>query len=257
MRLRQIALTAWDLETETKALTETLGIEVAYRDPEVDAFGLNNIVAPAGGEFIEIVSPKPDATNTAAGRYMERRGGDSGYMVIFHSEDAVAERARIADLGIRMIWKTDRPEHTAGQFHPRDLGGVLTSIETHPGLADIHETMCPWPPAGNDWRDHVATDRVTGVIGCEIQADDTAAVAARWGAMVQSEVENPETNLWKLKVGNAEIRFVPVTDPRGAGLAAVDLATADRAAIVASAKALGLPANDDQVTICGTIFNLK
>ena len=76
MRLRQIAFVARDLAATTDELCSVLQLDVAYRDPGVAKWGLENIVVPIGGDFLEIVSPKED--HTSAGRYLERRQGDGG-----------------------------------------------------------------------------------------------------------------------------------------------------------------------------------
>ena len=81
MRLRQVALVAKDLEPVRKALEDVFGLKVAYRDPGVGVYGLVNVVMPFGGDFIEIVQPV--AADASAGRYLARRGGDAGYMLIF------------------------------------------------------------------------------------------------------------------------------------------------------------------------------
>ncbi len=253
MRLRQIALVASDLAEKTVELTEPLGIEVAFRDPSVGQWGLENIVAPVGGEFLEIVSPVQPGTS--AGRYIERRGGDGGYMVILHGDDAVAARDRILALGIRAVWTCDRPEYVATHFHPRDVGGVLLSVDSVPTVADFKETMCDWQPADTAWRDHVKTARVGGIKGVEIQATDPPAMAALWGRVLEREAREDGAR-WTVALDNAEIRFVAIADDRGPGIRAVDLAAADAPAIAAGARARGLPGGDHAVTLCGTVFNL-
>ncbi len=255
MRLRQIALVASDIRAQTRALTQTLGIEVAYRDPNVAVFGLVNIVAPVGGEFLEIVAP--DQEDTAAGRYLERRGGDSGYMVILQTDDAARERERIADLGIRVIWTTDRPDHVAGQFHPSDIGGVLLSVESKPGVIEIDDHMCDWPPAGPTWRKNVATDRVTAIVGVEIAADNPAAMSTQWGEILNENVEHVHDQMYAILLNDATIRFAPISDSRGPGIRSVDLTTQKRAEVIKTAAALRLPFSNRNVTICGTGFNLR
>jgi hypothetical protein len=76
MRLRQVAFAADDLDAAVGDLCAVLGIRVAFNDPGVAVFGLRNAVLAVGDTFLEVVSPVE--TDTAAGRYMARRGSDCG-----------------------------------------------------------------------------------------------------------------------------------------------------------------------------------
>ncbi|HUD50563.1 VOC family protein, partial [Parvibaculum sp.] len=117
MWLRQVALVAHDLDPVVDQLGNVLGLKVAYRDPAVGVFGLVNAVMPVGGEFLEVVQPvKEDAS---ALRYLRRRGGDAGYMVILQSADAATQRARILGLGARKIAAHDG-DYVFTHFHPGD-----------------------------------------------------------------------------------------------------------------------------------------
>src|SRR2546421_1740808 len=89
MKLRQTVLVARDLDAVVADLTAVLGIEVAFNDPQVREFGLRNAVMPIGDSFLEVVSPiDPKAT---AQRYLERRRGDGGYMLILQCDDLDAD----------------------------------------------------------------------------------------------------------------------------------------------------------------------
>ena len=107
MRLRQIALVAHTLDGITEDLTQVLGIEVGFKDPAVAKYGLDNIVMPIGDTFLEVVVPVQDATT--AGRLLEKRGGDGGYMVILQVDDIVAARARPASRAGRAGDRPIRP----------------------------------------------------------------------------------------------------------------------------------------------------
>lgn len=251
MRLRQICLVARDLDVTSRELCETLAIEVAYRDPEVGQWGLNNIVAPVGGEFLEIVSPRE--AGTSAERYIERRGGDGGYMVILNCDDAPAARARAAGHGVREIFRIDRPGYVATQFHPRDCGGVMLTMDSVPGVPDRRAPLADWPPAGGAWREHVATSRVTGLAGVTIQADDPPETAALWSRLIGSPVRR-DGAAFAVALDNGDVRFVPVADDRGPGIASVALAAADPDAIHRAAAERGLAVADGRVTIVGTVF---
>ena len=253
MRLRQICLVARDLEPAARDLCDVFAIEVAYRDPEVGVWGLHNIVAPVGGDFLEIVSPKEEGTS--AGRYLDRRGGDGGYMTILNCDDALAARARVAARGVRDIYRIDRPGYIATQFHPRDCGGVMLTMDSVPGVADCREPLADWPPAGDGWRSRVATSRVTGLAGVTIQAADEEATAMLWSDLLERPVRR-DGDAFALSLDNAFVRFVPVADDRGPGIASVALAATDPGAVVAAARSRGLPASEGRVTAVGTVFEL-
>ena len=99
IRLRQIALVAADLQKVTTEIDGVLGVEACYTDPGVSVFGLKNMLWPIGTQMLEVVTPFKDGT--AGGRYIERRGGDGGYMVITLVDDVARRRVRAEELGVR------------------------------------------------------------------------------------------------------------------------------------------------------------
>src|SRR5436190_14026376 len=129
MRLRQIALVAEDLERARADITAVLGLGGAFADPGVKAFGLVNAVWPVGDTFLEVVSPKQPGTT--AGRLLEKRGGDGGYMAIFQVPDIAEARARLAATHVRTVWNHDAKDGTVGatHLHPRDIGGAIVSVD--------------------------------------------------------------------------------------------------------------------------------
>ena len=101
MRLRQVAFMAREIAPGAEQLEAVVGLKVGFRDPGVGYFGLANVVMPVGGEFLEVLEPIRDDASGA--RYLARRGGDAGYMVILQVADAEAERARALGLGARVV----------------------------------------------------------------------------------------------------------------------------------------------------------
>src|SRR5262245_4074621 len=111
-RIRQAVLAARSLEPVLAHVRERLGrwvdVPEPYRDPGVEHFGLVNGVLSVGDSFLEVISPvQPD---TAAGRHLDRRGGDAGYMVMLQLDDMPAARQRLAERDIRVVWQIELPD---------------------------------------------------------------------------------------------------------------------------------------------------
>ncbi len=252
LRLRQIALVAPELEPAVDELKSLFGLEVCFRDPGVAHFGLVNALLPLGNQFIEIVAPTRDGT--AGGRYLERRGGAGGYMVITQCDDHAPRRKRVAQLGVRIVNQFETHEFRNMQMHPKDTGGSFFEIDQQLGEG-AHDADGPWEPAGGaDWKKAQRTDRVTRIAAVEVQADDPAAVAARWAEIAELSVKAGAAP--SIELDNCTIRFVPCTDGRPEGLGGLDIVARDRAAILATAKARGTRVSDNQVHACGMRFNL-
>lgn len=253
LRLRQIALVARDLGRAERELTEVLGVRVCYRDPGVGHFGLENILLPIGNQILEVVAPvRPD---TAAGRYLERRGGDGGYMVITQCDDHEPRRRRVAELGIRIVNQFETEHFRNMQLHPKDTGGSFFEIDEQRG-PDAHRPDGPWEPAGDDWQAGRVLDRVAGITAAEIQCDDPERVARRWGEIAELDTVRANGH-WRIALDNAELRFVPCTDGRPEGLGGIDVSATDRDAILRSAQARGAVSAPNQVYLCGMRINLR
>ncbi len=246
IRLRQIALVAHNLDQITEDLHEVLGLEVGFRDPGVKVFGLRNALFPVGSQFIEVVSPIQEGT--AGGRYLERRGGDGGYMVITQCDDHAPRKKRVAELKIRKVLEADEPEYHIMQLHPRDTGGSFLEIDFQEG--DLSPDG-PWMPAGRNWKPAVRTHIVRAIAAAEIQSPDPAGLASRWSDIVQIPATRDDRGNPAIRLENATLRFVKDEDGRGEGLGGLDLVATDRKAMFANAEKRGKRVSDDVVMICG------
>ncbi len=251
LRLRQICLVAGELDPTVADLEAVLGIATCFHDPGVEKFGLVNALLPVGFNFLEVVAPFREGT--AAGRYLDRRGGEGGYIVILQCDDIADRLARCEALGVRVINHMRYGDYEGLQLHPRDTGGSMleTSCSEGNGAPDG-----PWHPAGKTWQDAVRTDRITAITAAELQSDDPDALAARWGEILAVKPVSDGTGTTILPLENAVLRFAPATDGRGEGLGGVDLTVADRAALIAVAEKRGCAVEGDIVTVCGTRFRL-
>ena len=247
LRLRQVALVTRSLAPLVEQIRDVFGVDVAFRDPSVESFGLENALFPIGDQFLEVVSPIREGT--AAGRYLERRGGDGGYMIILQCDDPAEVEDRIAPLGIRKAFEQDLGDYHVLQLHPRDTGGCFLSIDSQAGGED---RQGPWHPAGPSWQQAVRTDVVRGISAVEIQSPEPARLAMRWREILERPIALDGT----LRLDDAVIHFLPESDGRGEGLGALELIAVDRARLLAAAERHGCRASQDEVVICGTRFRL-
>jgi len=246
MKLKQVALVAGELAPVRAQIFDILGLEADYDDPGVGAFGLCNSVMAIGETFLEVVSPKEEGTT--AGRLLERRGGDGGYMVISLVDDIKRVSQRTDSLKMRKIWEVDRDEVSAFHVHPKDIGAAIVSFdEMRPGDE--------WLWAGPGWRDRKSS-HVGEITAVDVQADDPEAIATKWAAAFDKDFY-PEGDVLLMPLDEGEIRFIKAIDGRGDGVTAVEFSVTDRAAIMAAAEKHGLGWSGNEITVCGTRFRFR
>jgi Glyoxalase-like domain len=247
MRIRQFVIVARNLEKVVGDLTAVLGIEVAFNDPSVREFGLRNAVMPVGDTFLEVVSPLvPEA---AAERYLQRRRGDGGYMLIVQCDDLDRDRQRLGSIGVRTVWKADLATIRGTHLHPKDTGGTLLSLD--------HATPPEsWHWAGPEWKEHVRRGVVDSITAAELQTDDPAGLARRWAAILERPARETSPGRFEIPLDHGRIRFAAGADGRGEGLGGFDVRAVDRGAIIRAARDRGGAIGDDQVTIAGVRIGL-
>ncbi len=249
LRLRQIALVSADLPAVERDICEVLGVAVCYRDPGVATFGLHNALFPIGNQILEVVAPTREGTT--AGRYLERRGGDGGYMVITQCDDHSPRKARVAALGLRVVHAFETPHFRNMQLHPKDTGGSFFEIDEVLGEC-AHDEDGPWEPAGRDWQTYKRTERVAAIVGAVIQAGDPERVARRWSEIAEVPLSDGLT----LPLANADVRFTTCDDGRPEGLGGIVVRCNDGDAILRAADARGLPCEGTTITLAGIRMEL-
>jgi glyoxalase-like protein len=194
VRLRQAVLAARDLDAVAGRLRDELGLDEPFADPGVGYFGLRNAVFTLGDTFLEVVSP--ERAGTSAGRLIDRRGGDCGYMLMFQVDDLAAARSRARGLGIREVFAVELDDIAEVHLHPSDMGGAIVSLsEPQPPGA--------WRWGGPNWERRAAPLTVRGAT---VAVEDPAGVAQRWTHVLG---------------GSPDVRFVAANS--GAGLSEIEL----------------------------------
>jgi hypothetical protein len=245
MHIRQIALVARELDTVVADLCAVFDLEVGFRDPGVGQFGLVNAVMPVGDSFLEVVSPERDVTT--AGRFLERRGGDGGYMVILQTSDMVSDRARLDQLGVRIVWQIELDDIRTLHLHPRDVGGTLLSLD-QPNPPEA------WRWGGPEWTSKRRSGVIGSISGATIEARDPVAMAERWAAVLGLSLQQGAVAP-TLALDPGAIDFVPEAG-RGEGLSAVRMAPLDAGRALAEAKKRDLFVDGSRIKVGGTWFEL-
>jgi hypothetical protein len=198
--LRQSVLVAAELEPVAARLRRELGLGEPFADPGVAEFGLINAVFALGDTFIEVISPSQPGT--AAGRHLERHGGDGGYMVIFQLDDLDGARQRAQELGVRTVWQIDLPDISGTHLHPADMRGAIVSL-------DQARPAESWRWGGPEWIGRAGTGAPGSVVGARIEVNDPDAVAARWAQVLDVPVSDDRGGTPQLQLDGARVVFAP------------------------------------------------
>jgi hypothetical protein len=216
-RLRQVALVVTDCEGTARHLQETFSWPEPFHDPGVGRFGLTNAVFAVGDTFVEVVAPVQPGTT--AGRYLERRGGDSGYMAIFQMPDLAQARRRVADAGVRVVWTADLGDIAGIHLHPKDVPGAIVSLD----WADPPQS---WRWAGPQWTGRAPSHPSGGVCGLTIEVFEPAGAAARWAEVLGLTVtDDGGMATIRLEDAGQQLRFVPAHSGHGEAITEVRLTT--------------------------------
>lgn len=249
MRIRQLVLVAEDRDKVVNDLCNLFKIEVAFYDPGVIHFGLENAVLPVGDTFLEVVSPVQK--NTTAGRYLDRRKGDGGYMVIIQIEDLIKEKERVESEGIQIVWNADRAEKgivaQGIHLHPKQLGTILSLDKMDPPSS--------WLWASTDWEAKVNTEVSNGLNGVHLQSKDPEALMRKWEKALGREGIYRNNQLL-IELNKSRVVFVEESDGRGEGIESFEICVKDKESVIESAEYLGLYINHE-VHIGGAKFLLN
>lgn len=193
-RLRQAVFAVRNLDRSVDYLRSDIGLGEPFADPEVAYFGLRNAVFAIGDTFLELVSPIRD--ETAAGRLIEKRGGDCGYMAMLQVEAVAAARERARELDIREVFEVEFDEIAEAHLHPADIGGAIVSLsEPKPSGS--------WRWGGPDWQGRSVSGSLRSLT---VAVADPDATSDRWR-----------------EVAGGPVPVTFVSDPDEPGITAVEL----------------------------------
>ena len=194
-------------------------------------FGIANTVFALGDCFLEVVSPtRPD---TAAGRYIDRHGGDAGYMLIFDLEELEPARARDAARWAsgrsgRWTFPTSRAPTCTRPTWP-----ARSSRSTTPALREL-------ALGGPEWTGRTGTGAAGRLVGVTVAVADPAGTAARWGAVLGVPVDETERPV--LFLDGSQVAFEQAREQGREGVSEIAVELPD-----------GLPGGASEVEVGGVL----
>ena len=249
-RLRQICLVANDLPRVIGDMEAIFGVKLAYQDPHVRQYGLENALFPFGLAFVEVVSPVE--ANTAAGRFLERSNGVGGYMAIFNCSDAERRGRHANAMGVRTAHTIDHPGFRAVQLHPRDCRAAMIEFDRSDGEEDLRG---PYHPAGGSgWTKAISTEVTRRLIEIVIESPNPADIGQHWSRILEKPF-GPDGGGGRIAVDMTAIRFAKGENSREV-LRTLAIEVADRAGIEQRASKRGYSVTAAGVEFCGVRFQL-
>lgn len=246
LRLRQICLVAPRLEPVVQAFDAIFGLPVAYRDPHVEAYGLENALFVFGHQFVEVVAPTREGT--AVGRFIERNGGQGGYIAIFDTHDPERRRAHAQALGLRVAHLLDHPGYHGIQLHPRDCRAAMLEFDRTDGNQDL---AGPYAPAGPHWLQAQRLDRAQGIPCVDVTAPDPQDLAAHWARIIDAPLQTGADGVPRLDFELGALRFQPGAVER---IDALHVAVTRPDAVRQAAREAGCTTRGDGFELCGVTF---
>ena len=237
LQLRQVALVTADFDKTIADISHVLDLTSCFSDPTVEVFGLRNALFAFGGAFLEVVSPVREGTT--AGRLLEKRRGDGGYMVMLETDDVSRDRTRAVAEDVPVVLDIDTGDCQGVHLHPKRLGALLS----------FDQMMDPgaWKWAGPKWRELAGSRLVESIRGVVVQV-------AELGAALLGREAQRETDGWRFVVGERFVRLTEIRDDRGPGVAAVVLNAREPGEIVSRAQARAIPHAEHHVVLAGCEF---
>lgn len=248
LRARHICLVTDDLAKARADLEDIFTLDLAYIDPEVDVFEIENALYPVGYALLELAAPT--AETAAVTRFLRSSGGEGGYVIAFHCSDPAARNARANALGIRTIAELDYTHGNfhAFQLHPKDCGGVMLEFDhTTGGEALLGPS---YAAGGKDWPKAVNTTQTLGFTEVVMAAKEPLQRGAQYAALLGQPLQQDARGA-VIEMDLFSVRFVQARPEQRDSFVGIGLRVKDPEAVLAKAKARGYLVEGQGFSFCG------
>jgi hypothetical protein len=220
IRIRQVALCVSDIRPTERAIEQALDITCVHRDKPGAPIWMFNGVFPVGQTFLEILQPERAEAPTQ--KFLEKQGGDAGYMLILQVDNLEQARLRVEADGVRIVADMQPRQYHgieggAIHLHPGDTGGALMSFDW---MADWDA----WAWAGQAWPWHQRTSVVSKIVAVEISSPAPDVLATRYARLLGRPLNSDGT----ISLEDSHIRFIQGPPKSRDRLSGIDMTAADR-----------------------------
>jgi len=210
-RLRQVAFLVKDLEEGKELYRRHLGMETCHSE-DLSNYGLLNAVLPAGaGTFIELLQPTSD--DSAAARYLERRG-EAPYMLVFETSEYDRLIPHLKSMDVRLSEGPETGDYRHAFIHPSSANGAFLEI------IEVTHSESPWPPAGPDWQTLEHQPLTKQIRQMAVLVQDLDAAIDKWETMFgirstkRFQVSFTDLEIAVLPLGGKDT-FIELAQPTG------------------------------------------
>jgi len=231
MRLRQLVIATSEIDLLADSICDLFELKITFSDPELIVFGLQNVLIPLGDTFLELVTPVEE--NTSAERFLKKRRGDGGYMVIVDSVDLEKERKRLENAKLDIVWYENRRSNDIhGQslhLHPKQVGGAILSI-------DNMNPLSSWLWAGREWEKDINKSLVSHLSGVNICSPNPDRLLSNWETALGKKRSIGGNSI---ELEGSNINFVVNSQSQSEYISAFQIHTVNRSVIEKRAASRG------------------
>ncbi|MDC3090483.1 hypothetical protein OA340_01115 [Paracoccaceae bacterium] len=237
MRLRQLVIATSEMDLLADSICDLFELKRTFSDPQLIVFGLENVLIPLGDTFLELVTPVKE--NTSAERFLKKRGGDGGYMVIVDSVDLEKERKRLENVEMDIVWHENRKTYGIhGQslhLHPKQVGGAILSI-------DNMNPSSSWLWAGPEWEKDISQSLVSHLCGVNISSPYPNNLLFNWEKALGKKRSKGRNSI---DLDGSNINFVMNTQSQSEHISAFQIHTVNKSYLEKRAASRGVLINNN------------
>jgi hypothetical protein len=253
LRARHLCLVTEDLARAKRDIPFIFGVDLAYTDPEVDVFGIENALFTCGLSLLEIAQPIVPAAATR--RFLDQSGGRGGYVIAINCSDPIERGRRANALGVRTVADLDyvHGNFRAIQLHPKDCHGVMLEFDHTVGGERLLGPL--YAAGGAGWPASVNTSRTVGFTEAVMRTPDPGASADLWSKMLDRPAVASDDG-HRIDMDMFALVFEAAAPGERAAFSAIGIKVKDPSVVLSAARDRGYLVSGNAIDLCGVTFRV-